>query len=410
MTKYLNNITDFLTKTDFTAIEDSVWFLSDNNMMDDFIHNQLPVPQMRRLNCKMMNAISEICNCADELNEHIKTLLTTFVAPSYEMIRSTRHLLSLECLDTFQQNCDFLKEEWGILEHDEENVIKDVRRNKYSNWEKHLKTLYPPEQDDGLREQVIKKILFLYWTLHKTDVIMSNFINEVNRIRADCPKSYTLFLQQKADLEKRIEEYQINPNDISNIERYANNPLVKALHGKENKDNVSKLYHYYSDDGSRDITEHTMIEYILYEKAVAYQKELKKSELNKNLILVMGDSQKDFQIKNIIDHLPEITTLRKKNNEPYVDSYFIAFLVVLAGENGCGKSIHNYIKQKHKAASSYGGVSPKVQKIRDDIVKKRKPKSDDLYQKYCYFCDEVRTYHQKTVNPLLPSSSPTTIR
>ena len=404
------DITDFLTMTDFSAIKKCVYILSDSKAKHIISKNKLEEDSMRRLDDIIRNAISEISNCNDVFENNSDSLLSYFAAPSYDMIRSIRDIISLDCLADFQSNCDFLKKEWEIQEQDEDNVKKDVERCGYTNWHGHLKTLYPPKPEEELHKQVIKKILFLRWTLNWTIDIMRKFLKKETDIRANSDKCFELFKKQMADMEKQMKNSYINPEDVSNIARYANTPLVKALHGKENKDNVSKLYHYYSDDGSRDITKQTMIEYLLYEKALAYQKEMAKADqFAKNPTLVMDDAILNLQIKAIIDHLSEITTLKTKVGEPYVDNNTCASIIVLANDvrKGTDMNIHRYICLKHKAASAYGGISPKVKEIRE-IIKKKKSgeivENSENYQFFCNFRDKVIRYGKKNNQQLLPNT------
>lgn len=309
------DITDFLSVTDFSAIENCVCLLSNSDFMYKFTHKQLSEPQTRRFGDKIRCAISEVAYSCEDFNNNIKSSLKLFAMKSNQNVHLAKKFASCTNPGELQTACNLLKNEWEIQEQNVDSVEKDIKLNGYSNWSKHLALLFPPQEEDELREQIIKNILFLYWSLHKAHVIMSNFINEENRIRADCDMSFELFKKQKAALEKQIENSNINTEDESNIERFANNLLVRALHGKENKDNISKLYHHYSDDATQDITEQTMIEYILYEKALAHQKEMAKADQAvNNPTLVMDDAILNRQIKHIIDHLPEITTLKKAND------------------------------------------------------------------------------------------------
>lgn len=410
MTNTPLDITDFLTMTDFSAIKKCVYILSDSKAKRIISKNKLEEDSMRRLDDIIRNAISEISNCNDVFENSSDSQLCSFAAPSYDMIRSVHDIISLDCLADFQSNCDFLKQKWGIQEQNEDNVKKDVELYGYINWHEHLKTLYPPKPEEKLHEQVIKKILFLRWTLNWTIDIMRKFLQKEAEIRANSDKCFELFKKQMADMEKQMKNSYINTEDVSNIERYANTPLVRALHGKENKDNVSKLYHYYSDDGSRDITEQTMIEYILYEKALAYQKEMAKADQAvKNPTLVMNDAILNRQIKDIIDHLPEITTLKKAKDEQYthhVDGNIIAFIVVLAGKRRNATNIQTYIRQHYDAPSQYSNVSPKVHEILKVIKKEIKEKDSKIYIKYNTFCEELKTYHNNKTSPTIPSNFP----
>lgn len=395
------DISEFLMMTDFSAIKKCICLLSDKTVMKKIRKNKLEGADMRRLHDKLRTVISELCHVVENVINDSDSTLTIFAAPSYDTIHSILDLTSLACQDDFQRNCDTLKEEWEIQEHEEESVKKDVRRNGHSNWEEHLKKLYPPEPNEHLREQVIKAILFLRWTYNQLISNFTKYLEEEDKIRADSNKCFALFEQQWANLEKQIEDSHINPYDESNIQKYADNILVKELHGKNNKKHVCKLYHNYGDDTTKDITEQILFEYILHKKAFDYQAELARiAQKVKNPILVKNATDKNSMLKQLIDHLPEITNLRKANDGQHqyrVNGYIIAFVVVLAGKERLAMNIHKYIGQCYQAPTQYSNISPKVNEILA-VIYQKKDKSH-IYDKYKNFCDDVRNYGKSNNKP-----------
>lgn len=412
MEEHSKDINSYLSTTNLTAVKELNCLLSNPNSIKQMT-NYCNQNELLVFSDKIDTAIGEAMRAVGNASNEKDSYLDLFALTSGLMMENTQRFTITISTDEQETNCTNIEKDWEIQKQNEGNLEKHLMRNGYADWRYIMQQLYPIKEDDELRVQILKKILFFNWATQRLKRIMQDIEKEEERIRSDTKEdlAYNAFQKQIKQLEERIENSPYYKDDINNAEKYANNILVRILKEEHKKEKIRKLYHHRNREGYFDVTENTLIEYILYKRAKAMEDKLAKEHYFCPT-LVEYNPQKDKYIKGIIDNLPHIITLKNnKDNIPKLSAHIIAFIIVLSGPTSKGMKIHEHIKHLYDAPKSYSNIGTAVNALRNIIqelelqkgtdednykmlVEKYKEKAP-IYKKYCNFCDDLKLYRQE---------------
>lgn len=411
MEEHSKDIFSYLSTTNLTAAKDLICLLSNPNSINQMT-NDCNQNEQLALSDKIDTAISEAMHAVGNASKEKDLYLDLFALTSGLMMENTQRFTITISTDDQETNCTKTEKKWDIQKQNEDNLEKYLMRNGYADWRYIMQQIYPIKEDDELKVKILKKILFFNWTTQRLKHIMGVIENEEERIRSDTKEdlAYNAFQKQINQLEERIENSPFYKDDINNAEKYANNILVRISNEEHKKEKIRKLYHHRNREGYFDVTENTLIEYILYKRAKAMEDKLAKDHYSCPT-LVEYNPQKDKYIKGIIDNLPHIITLKNnKDDIPKLSAHIVAFIVVLSGPTSKGMNIHKHIMHLYDAPKSYSNIGTAVNALRNIIQELELQKGTDgdnykklverykeknpIYKKYCNFCDDLKMYFQ----------------